>query len=228
MQDFERGFGSSDIFIPGSLYDGKGISLFIDGSNEDPDWIRHKNIGNEVIIQLPLNWYKDKDLLGFSLFYCHVLANRSKEKAEDEDPSPYSLKCELSFLDEQFGTMDDLFLDCFCGCYNITGGASDKVWVIYYPKVGVKEMFQSNKYRLLKASFRGKNVKVEKCGINLIYANDDGLNHPTMLRNCLGHFDDNASAAKSTIHKTKTRNDVNLAEEHPNKKLRGLSTDLTL
>ena len=112
-------------------------------------------------MQLPLNWHENNDLLGFSLFFLFHInpVNGFEEKAEGgEDPPPCSLKCELSFLDQQFGTVDDLFLDCFCGCYNINDGASDKVWVSYYPKVGVKEMFQSNKYRLLKASFRGTNV----------------------------------------------------------------------
>ena len=199
-QDLERGFGSSDIFIQVSLYDGKGISLLIDGSSGVPDWIRHQNMGNEVIMQLPLNCHENNDLLGFSLFSLFHInpINGFEEEAEGgEDPPPCSLRCELSFLDQQFGPVDDLFLDCFCGCYNINGGASDKVWVSYYPKVGVKEMFQSNKYRLLRASFRGTNVKVEKCGTNRIYANDDGLNHPTMLRDFLGHFDDNASAGRS-------------------------------
>ena len=61
----------------------------------------------------------------------------------------------MSFLGEQFGIVDDLFLDYFCGCYN-NGEASDKVWVVYYPKLGFKEMYHSNKYRLLKASFNGE------------------------------------------------------------------------
>ena len=222
VQDFERGFSSSNLFIPGSLYDGKGISLFIDGSSGDPSWIRHQNMGNEVTIQLPLNWYEDNDLLGFSLFSFHVPFNGLiEEKPEgekgEEYPSPCSLKCELSFLDdEQFGIVDDLFLDSFCGCYNNKSGVSDKVWMTYYPKVAVREMYHSNNYRLLKASFpfRGTSIKVEKCGIGLIYAN--GL-----------------AADQSTIHNAKSRSyDAewkNSAEEqYPSKKLKGLNTDLNL
>ena len=37
VQDLERGFGSSDIFIRGFLYDGKAICLLIDGSSRVPD-----------------------------------------------------------------------------------------------------------------------------------------------------------------------------------------------
>ena len=69
VQNLERGFGSSDIFFPLSLYDGKGISLLIDGSSGVPGCIRqYQNLGNEVLMQLPLNWYENIDLLGLSLF----------------------------------------------------------------------------------------------------------------------------------------------------------------
>lgn len=230
VQDFECGFGSSDRFMPGSLYDGKGISLFIDGSSGFPEWIKHQNMGNEVVIQLPLNWYEDNDLLGFSLFSFHVPVNGFEEKAEGEDPSPCSLKCELAFLGGQFGIVDDLFLDSFCGCYN-NGGVSDRVWVTYYPKVAVKGMYHSNNYRILKASFCGTHFKVEKCGINLIYAKDDGLNHPTMFRDPPGYFGDDGSSAESTIHNIKSRSDdaeQNSAKEHSHKKLRRSSTDPNL
>ena len=96
------------------------------------------------------------------------------------------------------------------------GPQQDKVWMTYYPKVAVREMYHSNNYRLLKASFpfRGTSIKVEKCGIGLIYAN--GL-----------------AADQSTIHNAKSRSyDAewkNSAEEqYPSKKLKGLNTDLNL
>ena len=197
VQDFEHGFASSDRVIPGSLYDGKGISLLMDRRRGYDGWIRHQKMGNEVIIELPLNWYEDNDLLGFYLFSFHIPVFGFEEKTRDElkgeDPPPCSLKCELSFVDEQFGIVDDLFWDSSCGCYN-KGGVSDQVWVTYYPKVGVKEMYHSNNYRFLKASFRGTHFKVEKCAIDLIYTKDDGLNHPTMFNDPLWHFDDNESA----------------------------------
>ena len=136
VQNLERGFGSSDIFFPLSLYDGKGISLLIDGSSGVPGCIRqYQNLGNEVIMQLPINWYENIDLLGLSLFSLFHInpVNGFEEKAEGgEDPPHCSLKCELSFLCEKLRIVDDLFLDSFCGCYS-KGGASDKVWVTYYP-----------------------------------------------------------------------------------------------
>ena len=103
------------------------------------------------------------------------------------------------------------------------GGTSNQVCVTYYPKVGVKEMFHSIKYRLLKASFHGTHVKVEMCGIDLIYAKDNGLNHPTMLRNPLRYFGDNGSSVGTTIHNVKGISDVakqNSAGELPSKKLK--------
>ena len=83
--------------------------ILIDGSIGVPGWIRqYQNLGNEVIMQLPLNWYENIDLLGFSLFSLFYINPVNgyygfEEKAEDElkgeDPPPCSLKCELSFLD---------------------------------------------------------------------------------------------------------------------------------
>lgn len=72
----------------------------------------------------------------------------------------------------EVGIGDDLFLYYRCGsCNNNNGGI--QVWAIYYPKVGFKEIFHSNKYRLLKASFDSSaNLKVEKCGIDLIMLDD--------------------------------------------------------
>ena len=91
---------------------------------------RNQNMGNEVTMKLPLNWYEDNDLLGSSLFSFHVPVDGFKEKAEDElkaeNPPLCSLKCELSFRADQFGIVDDLFLDYFCGsCYK-NGGVSFK------------------------------------------------------------------------------------------------------
>ena len=43
-------------------------------------------------------------------------------------------------------------------------------------------MFHSNKYRLLKASFRGTHMKVENCGIDLVE-----------------HLEEDASAAERAV-----------------------------
>ena len=68
-------------------------------------------------------------------------------------------------------------------------------------------VYHSNNYRFLKASFHGTCVKVEKCGIDLIYAKDDGLNHNTKLRDHLEYFGDNGYAGETAIHNVKGRSE---------------------
>ena len=55
----------------------------------------------------------------------------------------------------------------------INGDELNGVWVAYYPKVAIPNQYKSNKWRHLKASFRGylggKQVKVKECGFHLIY-----------------------------------------------------------
>ena len=73
-------------------------------------------------------------------------------------------------------------------------------------KVCTQENFRNNN-RLLKDSCHGTHVKVEKCGIDLIYAKDDGLNHNTELRDHLEYFGDNGSAGETAIHNVKGRSE---------------------
>ena len=53
----------------------------------------------------------------------------------------------------------------------INGDELNGVWVAYYPKVAIPNRYKSNKWRHLKASFRGYlgNKQVKECGFHLIY-----------------------------------------------------------
>ncbi|KAL6318142.1 hypothetical protein AAG906_035647 [Vitis piasezkii] len=44
---------------------GWGISIVIP---EKPEWIRYQTVGNEITVELPMNWYEDIDFLGFALW----------------------------------------------------------------------------------------------------------------------------------------------------------------
>lgn len=110
--------------MPGSLYNGKRISVLLDGSSRLPGWLRRRIMANEARIQLPLNWYEDDDLLEFSLFSFYYVGGLKGH----EDPRPCSLKYGLSFLGVEFGIVNDLFLDYCCGsCNNNCGGSSYQV-----------------------------------------------------------------------------------------------------
>ena len=113
--------------------------------------------------------------------------------------TPCRLKCELNFHGHQSEVLDDLSstigpMDEFSfmhnySCFHINGGETNRVWVVYYPKVAIDKNYWSNKWRHSKASFDGEGVKVEKCGFHLIYSEehqqnqDDEDNHMPMFSN---------------------------------------------
>ncbi|KAJ9675668.1 hypothetical protein PVL29_024538 [Vitis rotundifolia] len=202
----------------------EGVSIFFPGISGIPEWIMGENMGNHVTIDLPQDWFEDKDFLGFALCSAYVpLDDESKDdfehgfedkseiqsenesdhdewahKSEDEsengsaykfdnkyvyEHSPCSLECDLTFHGDQskFSIYPSLSAWCEC-CEN--DGASGQMWVLYYPKFAIKKNYHSNTWGRLKASFHGyfngMPVKVEKCGVQLIYAKNDEYNCPTL------------------------------------------------
>ena len=162
------------------------VNLIISESCGIPDWISHHKKGAEVVAKLPQNWYKNDDLLGFVL-YCvyYPLDNESEETLENGATYfEYGLTLrghEIQFVDK---------LQFYPSFY---GNVVPYMWMIYYPKYEIGEKYHSNKWRQLTASFcgylRGKAVKVEECGIHLIYAHDHEQNHgkamiSTVCREC--------------------------------------------
>ncbi|KAL6316977.1 hypothetical protein AAG906_024516 [Vitis piasezkii] len=156
-------------------YWSKGIQIVIPGNNGIPKWIK-----------LPLDWYQNNDFLGFALYSVYVpLHIESKEVS-------CSLKCKLNFHGHRYEFLDDLpstfrSMDGLSSKFWPIGGLSFRssrschhngdelngVWVAYYPKVAIPNQYKSNKWRHLKASFRGylggKQVKVKEGGFHLIY-----------------------------------------------------------
>ena len=159
MQEFERG-----------SYWSKEITVFIPGNNGIPEWIGYKKKGSEIATELPENWWEDNNFLGFAL--CSVFVPLHIESKEDP-----CLKCKMNFphyfedpggFVTEFWYVDELsFRRSYPCCHN--GGESNKFWVAYYPKVAIENKHWSNEWRHLKASFYGEEVKVEECGLHLIY-----------------------------------------------------------
>ena len=50
----------------------------------------------------------------------------------------WSLECELTFNGHHFQLVDNLIYKCWCECSD-DDGVSKQVWVIYYPKIAIKE-----------------------------------------------------------------------------------------
>ena len=62
-------------------------------------------------------------------------------------------------------------------CLEINDSESDKVLLVYYPKISFRDKFHSNQY--IQASFDpifGWG-KIKSCGVHLIYSQDDQRNH---------------------------------------------------
>ncbi|KAL6317044.1 hypothetical protein AAG906_026832 [Vitis piasezkii] len=155
----------------------QGFSTFIPGSGEIPEWISHQSVGSEVTAELPPNWYDNNEVLGFALCCVYIPQQDEPKSSKSENAmvnimQPYRLGCELTFLDDESGVLDDLFYESSCRC-DRNDGASDSVWVTYYSNLAIKKKYRSDTSRHFKASFSGyvdgKPVKVEKCGIGLVY-----------------------------------------------------------
>ncbi|CBI17047.3 unnamed protein product, partial [Vitis vinifera] len=162
------------------------VNLIISESCGIPNWISHHKKGAEVVAKLPQNWYKNDDLLGFVLYSVYYPLDNESEETLENDATYFEYGLTLRGHEIQF--VDKLqFYPSFYG--NVV----PYMWMIYYPKYEIGEKYHSNKWRQLTASFcgylRGKAVKVEECGIHLIYAHDHEQNHgkamiSTVCREC--------------------------------------------
>eukprot|EP00261_Vitis_vinifera_P030546 XP_019071789.1 PREDICTED: TMV resistance protein N-like isoform X3 [Vitis vinifera] len=200
VQDLECGSRWLDAKFYDIVYRGKGISIVMPGSCGIPEWIKHQKMGSGVTIELPMNWHEDKNLLGFVLCSLNV-------PAKDELAS---LHCRLIINGNHF---ESLYFITF-GCYECD--ASDLVWLLYYPKIGIPARYRSNQWRNLKVIFYYINInnrkpsKVEKSGVHLIYDQGDG-----------------SGAADTNVNIKRSLEDVenNPAEDPYNKRLRGPDPD---
>ncbi|KAJ9675500.1 hypothetical protein PVL29_024428 [Vitis rotundifolia] len=148
------------------------LKIFISSSGK-PGWTRYQNEESMVSIELPWNWYRNNDLLGFALCSVYVPPDKESEDGH-QDGDDWCLECELTIGGgHQFNLVDRFLFQCrWCDCR--IDDVSSQVLVRYYPKIRIPSEYASNKS--LKAAFRGyfkgKPVEVENCGIHLIYANE--------------------------------------------------------
>ncbi|KAL6315336.1 hypothetical protein AAG906_000437 [Vitis piasezkii] len=141
------------------------VSLIISGSSGISKWISHHKKGAE-------NWYKNNDLLGFVLYCVYdPLDNDYEERLENYGSY---FKYGLTLCGHEISLVDELQFYHWWGCHD----------------VAIKK-YHSNKWRQLTASFCGcfevKAMKVDECGIHLIYAHDHEQNHELdslCLREC--------------------------------------------
>ena len=171
-----------------SSFYGNGIGIVIPSSGI-LEWITYQNMGRQVTIELPPNWYKNDDLWGFALCCVYVapacksedesqyesgLISEDEDDAEHEDEGP-GFCCDLTIEgNNQSQYVGSFFLDSRC----IKDDVSDMQWVICYPKLAIEKSYHTNQWTHFKASFGSDEVEVEKCGIRLVYREDYEQKHP--------------------------------------------------
>ena len=140
-------------------YWNKAIKVLTPGNNGIPKWIRQREKGSQIVLELLPNWHKNNDDLGFSIFSVCIPLGRGW------------FNCKLNFCGERSGwDVDNICFSC-CQIYV----EPNEMCVIYYPKVGIEKHYWSNKWRRLKASFHGLDglpVEVKECGFHLIYSHN--------------------------------------------------------
>ncbi|WKA11077.1 hypothetical protein VitviT2T_028611 [Vitis vinifera] len=160
---------------------GKVLDTFIPESNGIPEWISHQKKGSKITLTLPQNWYENDDFLGFALCSLHVPLDI---EWRDIDESRNFI-CKLNFNNNPSLVVRDIQSRRHCqSCRD--GDESNQLWLIKIAKSMIPNIYHSNKYRTLNASFKNdfdtKSVKVERCGFQLLYAQDYGHNHLTIVQ----------------------------------------------
>ncbi|WJZ87751.1 hypothetical protein VitviT2T_007106 [Vitis vinifera] len=191
----------------------KGKVIIIPGNGGIPGWVLHQEIGSQVRIELPLNWYEDDHFLGLAFFFLYHKGNHFEV--------PYYF--DLTLHGDSDEVVDHLSMDSLCKCHEINGDVSDELWVTLYPKNAIPNKYHRNQPWHFLAAFdfstriNGEvtHPNIKRCGVQLMYTRDS-LNSsvPMLLDHQRGHDDAGKNQADD--------------REPCRKRLRASSTDLKL
>ena len=168
--------------------------------------------GGEVMIECPLNWHENNDLLGFVL-YCVGF-------------SPRFVSCINKFyLEAQVSQQRH------CGSFSFDSSCWDcdeleTAWMICYPKAAIKEYYCFNQWTDFIASFVCE-ARVQCCSIHLIYAKDyEQMHDPSMLQgnSSHGNLGDHGSPTEddySKAHNKRSPTEQSPVDESHHKRFRG-------
>ncbi|WJZ87726.1 hypothetical protein VitviT2T_007087 [Vitis vinifera] len=191
----------------------KGKVIIIPGNGGIPGWVLHQEIGSQVRIELPLNWYEDDHFLGFAFFFLYHKGNHFEV--------PYYF--DLTLHGDSDEVVDHLSMDSLRKCHEINGNVSDELWVTLYPKNAIPNKYHRNQPWHFLAAFdfstrmNGEvtHPNIKRCGVQMMYTRDS-LNSsvPMLLDHQRGHDDAGKNQADD--------------REPCRKRLRASSTDLKL
>ena len=191
----------------------KGKMIINPGNGGIPGWVLHQDIGSQLRIELPLNWYEDNHFLGFAFFSLYHKENHFEA----------SCHFDLRLRGDPDEVVDDLSISSWCKCHEFNGDASDELWVTLYPKNAIPNKYHRKQPWHFLAAFdfstriNGEvtHPNIKRCGVQLIYTHDYlHDNVPMLVDHQRGHDDAGENQADDQ-------------EPHP-KRLRASSTDLKL
>ena len=179
--------------------------ILILGNGGIPGWVLHQEIGSQVRIEPPLNWYEDDHFLGFAFFTLF----------RDENRCLYGSQFSLRLRGDPDEVVDDHDICYLCTCDILNGYASDRLLVTLYPKNAIPNKYHRKQPWHFLAAFDDQAKIIKRCGVQLICTHDylHG-NVPMLLDHQKGHDDAGENQADDQ-------------EPHP-KRLRASSTDLKL
>ncbi|KAL6343097.1 hypothetical protein AAG906_018933 [Vitis piasezkii] len=191
----------------------EGKMILILGNGGIPGWVLHQEIGSQVRIEPPLNWYEDDHFLGFAFFTLF----------RDENRYLYGSQFSLRLRGDPDEVVDDHDICYRCTCDILNGYASDRLLVTLYPKNAIPNKYHRKQPWHFLAAFdfdtringQATDINIKRCGVQLIYTHDY-LHHnvPMLVDHQRGHDDAGENQADDQ-------------EPHP-KRLRASSTDLKL
>ena len=86
LQDIECRRNSGEAHLGISNYLGEGICIVIPpGSSGIPEWISMQEMGSEIKMELPKNWYQNNNFLGFVLCCVYVAVDDESEDESEHD-----------------------------------------------------------------------------------------------------------------------------------------------
>ena len=93
-------------------------------------WVQHWDMGLEIRIELPRNWYQDDHFLRFGFFCVH------------QSESYVNFILDL-VIDEQCSFLDTVCLP-YCEYHGEHGSKSNEEFLLYYPKIAILDKYHSN------------------------------------------------------------------------------------
>ena len=188
------------IYVCYSSFNDPRTSICIPRSCGILEGISDQSRGN--YLELPLNWYENKDLLGFAIFFGYV---ESVFKG-----CSFYLTIKGNGKQEHLGSFSLLSKRWFD--YDI----SDLASIVCFPEATIKGEYHSSQWTHLVASFY-RVAGVEGFGIHLIYAKDYVQMHPSIEQANSSHGNSSINGTRQFFSRGNSRNHGSPTEDDYNK-----------